>query len=377
MCEDLEDFSTVAGPLGVLRELQRVWEELQTVRRLGLQAPVIIELSEISRDTSERFNHWDSPAIAVVRHERGVGMRAAAQAPAELATNLHFLSARPYYPELYPPGLFGYGSGLIWEPGYRFRAAQGGSGNVQVLDQATLNQLAQSAPNIPQGEKAAGPRVAVLDTGVSGANTQMIDFLRCDVSSPKVVNPDDQHGHGTAVAQIIEAVPNNSVIHPIRALDVDPAGYASGRSYEVLSALLYALYSDSYDLINASFTTSVSSSCDSSLGNTIDYLVAYRRAHRLPGPMLVAAAGNDYGAASGYPANVAGSVVALANTSSGPATYNSTPPMSAITCWAYGGSDTHPLGDLTGRSPSGPTGEAAKLWGTSFAAAVVSGAYLP
>ncbi|WP_267880651.1 MULTISPECIES: S8/S53 family peptidase [unclassified Streptomyces] len=278
----------------------------------------------------------------------------------------------PFPPfERFPPFGPPYLTHLLWEPGFQLQATQGGSGIPDPFDAGKLSDLVNSKPNIPSTKRAAGHRVAVLDTGVRGVVTDMVDFLDCDQHGVRVAAADDPHGHGTAVAKVIEAVEGSAIIHPLRVLNKDKVG----QSYEVLAGLMHALWSGQYDLINASLSTQLSESCDTSMGRSIDYTVRYCT-RAVDTPVLVAAAGNGNGASSGYPARVPESVVALAlDTQGALAPYNSTPPQGATTESAYGGSDSDSLGDLN--PMTGLTGPAASLWGTSFAAAVVSGAHLP
>jgi len=129
-----------------------------------------------------------------------------------------------------------------------------------------------------------------------------------------------------------------------------------------------------FDVVNASLETATSGSCETSLGRSLNYLLSMCRAHsghRLP--VLVAAAGNDPNAPSRYPAILPGAVVAVALDASGNRASFNTPPRGGATVQeAFGGTQTDPLGDIT--RPGEPQED---LWGTSFAAGIVTGAYLP
>nr|BFD95442.1 hypothetical protein KitaXyl93_68020 [Kitasatospora sp. Xyl93] len=366
MWEDTADYSTVAGPRWAVEALLEFWHELETPRRFEVSHPRFVDLSRISERTTQRFNDSHSPAIAVARHRPGVGVQATARLQAEMMIS-------PWWRYPMPPYPAETGLPLLWEPGFQFRAAHGGGGIPDPFDPAKLLALRESAPTIADHRKAAGRTVAVLDTGIRGVGGTMLDFLDCDVHGPQLVAADDPHGHGTAVAKIIETIRGNAVINPVRVLD----HRAEAKSYEVLAALMYTLFCGEYDLVNASLTTPVFGSSETALGRTIDFTLLACHANGVsPVPVLVAAAGNTRGKASGYPARVSEAVVVLAKDEQGrPARYNSTPPEQAITEWAYGGSTTDSLGDLN--SLTGLTGAGAQLWGTSFAAAVVSGAYLP
>jgi hypothetical protein len=95
-------------------------------------------------------------------------------------------------------------------------------------------------------------------------------------------------------------------------------------------------------------------------------------------PVIVAAVGNDSTKRAGYPAIVPGAIVAMsleevpAGTGTFvPAQYNSAPPPAAVTRQAFGGSAGDPLGTVMRGAASTP------LYGSSFAAAAVTAAYLP
>ncbi|MEV5107968.1 S8/S53 family peptidase [Streptomyces massasporeus] len=356
MCEDTAGYSTVVGPRWQIDWLIENWQELRTPERLSIERPSIVEFREAEREVTDRFG-GESPAIAVAYHHSGLGIPATAQLQAELMIAPGGRLPFPYYP--YPEGFQ-----LLWEPGYQFHSANQGDGSIpdNPFDAAELDRLVQSAPTVPTGRQASGHRVAVLDTGVRGASHDMLDFIKCDNAGIRRTPAADPHGHGTAVATVIKSVQGNAEIHPVRVLNEKN----KGQSYEVLAGLMYALWSGQYDLINASLTTDLSGPCATSVGRSVDYILRYCSAMANL-PVLVAAAGNfgSKGALCGYPARLPQAVVALAQDHTGQrAPYNCTPLNGAITEEAYGGSETRPLGH-----PS--------LWGTSFAAGAISGAYLP
>ncbi|MEH0661013.1 S8/S53 family peptidase [Streptomyces stelliscabiei] len=356
MCEDSAGYSTVVGPRWQIEWLIERWRELRTPDRLHIERPRIVEFREVDRDTARRFDDAWSPAIAVAHHHSGLGIPGTAQLQAELMIGPQGRLPRPYdYP--YP------GLQLLWEPGYQFRSTHQGDANIpdDPFDVDELDQLVESAPTVSTGSRARGHRVAVLDTGVRGAAHDMLDFIKCDDEGIRKTSAVDPHGHGTAVATVIKAVQGNADIHPIRVLDEAK----EGQSYEVLAGLMYALWSGKYDLINASLTTDVSGPCATSMGRSIDYILGYC-SELVDLPVLVAAAGNDGGSTlCGYPACLPQAVVAIARDHTGArAEYNCKPPWWSVTKEAYGGSESRPLGH-----PS--------LWGTSFAAGAISGAYLP
>ncbi|MFF3400358.1 S8/S53 family peptidase [Streptomyces sp. NPDC002659] len=364
MCEDTAGYSTVVGPQWQIKRLIERWSDLRTPDRLRIERPRLLEFREVDRDTAHRFDDDWSPAIAVAYHPSGFGIPGTAQLQAELMLSEGPL---PYYDR--PPYAYLGPNQLLWEPGYQFQSTHQGDANIpdHPFDAAELDQLVRSAPTVPTGSRARGHRVAVLDTGVRAADHDMLDFIKCDNAGIRRTPAADPHGHGTAVATVIKAVQGNADIHPIRVLNEKN----NGASYEVLAGLMYALWSGQYDLINASLTTNVSGPCATSVGRSIDYILRYCSA-MADLPVLVAAAGNfGSGTLCGYPARLPQAVVALARDHTGErATYNSTPLEGAVTEEAYGGSKTRPLGHL-------PHPATTSLWGTSFAAGAVSGAYLP
>ncbi|MFD4657079.1 S8 family serine peptidase [Kitasatospora sp. NPDC058444] len=362
MCEDYCGYSTVVGPRWQIEWLIEHWQLMRTAERFGIEPPRLIEFRAVGDVGEAAFRDDHSPAIAVVRHAPGIGSVAAHQLQTEL-----MLTRRPRLPlNIDDDRLDQLAPQLLWEPGFSVRPAHGG---VPVpddpFDPEELQRLRDSAPRDLVGPPALGPRVAVLDTGVRDADSPMIDFIECDDLGIRTVPPADARGHGSSVATVIRTVRDTARIHPLRVLrDTGP-----GVSYEVLAGLIYALWSGEYDLVNASLTTQARTRCISTLGLSIDYVVRYAARRRGPLPVLVAAAGNEQHATSGYPARVPDAIVALASDDSGnPATYNSDPPAGARTEIAYGASESHPLGRLPDGTP---------LYGTSFATAVVSGAYLP
>jgi hypothetical protein len=389
MCDASAAYSTVVGPRWAMMQLMEIWERLEAPRRFDVTRPHPIQFSRISDDADRLFDNPKIPNIAVVYHQERMGIHITAALQAELTAGNTWREV-PALPQ------------LMWEPGYLFTTAAKGvhpvpgednprpkrDGWSEVLETwrsrtkkwqsefepQKLKQLIESVPDIPVARRVAGSRVAVLDTGLLGGEANMIDFVGCDQRNPLTTASDDGHGHGTAVTHAIQAVNGEADVHPIRVLNE----HCKGHSYEVISALIWALFSGKYDLINASLSSPVSGSCDSALGRSIDYLLAY--GHNTWGklPVLVAAAGNYKDEPSGYPARLHGAIVAFAlDKNSQHAGYNSTPPPGSNTEAAYGGEESDPLGDLTRlRIKNGATGPNAKIWGTSFAAAAISGAYL-
>jgi subtilisin family serine protease len=352
MCQNDADYTMVFGPRYAMLELEERWERLPTVQRFELREVLVIDLSHAERG-GYRFLEAESPAIAIVPHVAGAGIDLAAQ----LQTDL--LVAGPSQ-DL---------SQLMCEPGYRFVGAQGGPS--VALDSGKITTGVQSAPAVSASERAQGSRVALLDTGLQGGPNNMVDFLGAKVAT---VSPNDEHGHGTAVAKLIAAVSQSADIYPVRVL----GDFNKGEAYEVLGGLAYALWSQEFDIINASLVTQTTGMlCPSSLGRCVEYLLALCRANSKGAlPLLVAAAGNNSGDLLGYPAKLPGAIVVTAVDAQGyPANYNPAVPSTAMQKSAYGGNSSDLFGTVS--YPHDPQRSSESLWGTSMSAGIVTGAYLP
>jgi hypothetical protein len=318
----------------------------------------LIDLSSLE----PRFLTPDSPAVAVVEHSVGMGLPLTTQLQVELMVGSHErgMAAMPQ---------------VICEPGYQFYGAQAGRGGQFQFASGKLTQLTGSVPAI--ATKAAGLRVALLDSGLDPASApanstgnQMIDFVGSFYNGVGGPGPaTDPHGHGTAMAKIIDAMQPQADIHPIRVLN----DQNTAESHEVLAGLQYALFLGQFDCVLASLSSPTATKCATSLGKSVDWMVEYCRNQVKVLPPIIAAAGNETAKASGYPAKVPDAVVALAVDGNGnDANYNSTPPPNATVLKAYGGDNTDFLGNIV-HSDGTTTG----FYGTSMAAAAIAGAYLP
>lgn len=356
MYDGTEGYSTVVGSRRAVMLLIQNWLRLDSPGSLRLAPPELIQMDEVG-EFAFRFREPDSPAVAVVRHPQRMGIQVASRLQAEVMVGHRERQVQPL-PE------------LLWEPGFRFQAAGVNRTAGNPFNPTELAHLVTSAPLLASHQKALGTRVAVLDTGLRGQG-QMLDFLDSARLGVRTISADDEHGHGTAVAAVIEKVSGTrAIIHPLRVLNKN----CDGHSYEVFAGLTYALWSGAFHLINASLSAPVSGYCETTLGVSMEYLLRYCRANAGRSmPMLIAAAGNDPSKNSDYPATLDGAIVALADDAQGSlAQYNSKAPQGAIIMRAYGASDTQPLGNLQSL-----TGINSKLWGTSFAAAAITGAHVP
>jgi serine protease len=161
--------------------------------------------------------------------------------------------------------------------------------------------------------RGAGAVVAVVDTGVSLDHPDLFHRItkRPDGSVIGIdlvddnLDPSDQHGHGTLVAGVIAATADNgwgiagvapeASILPVRVLGAD----GSGRSEDVGRGIRWAV-DNGADIVNVSLEAVAPT--DGSKGNPGVPTDAVRYAHRR-GVLVIAAAGNQPGAASAYPAD--------------------------------------------------------------------------
>lgn len=354
MCIDEQPFTTVVGPRGSVERLIDMFGAFDVVGRLGLrEPPTLIDIAAIDR----QFREKHSPAVAVIFHPEAKSFPVARRLQVELLTGAvgHKVSPIP---------------DLLCEPGFEVRAAAPAA--PPTVARAAIAHIRANVPTIAATDRAAGSRVALLDTGDLNASNAMVDFT---VSPPMRVTTDDENGHGTAVAAIITGLNASAHIYPVRVLGPTKN---TGLSYQILPALEYALWSGAFDIVNASLTTTPPGMCEQTLGASIDYIVQLCRAANRALPVIVAAAGNEHAKNCGYPAVVPDAVVAVAldeDTSSRGtyvrASYNSILPIPVKDEEAYGGSSANPIGSVTA------SGATTDLWGTSFAAAAITAAYLP
>lgn len=184
MCTDESSYSTICGPRGCVEHLIEMWTRLTTAQRFDLvdHGPTLIDLGRLESPVAYRFRDSTSPAVAVLEHPVGLGFSLTAQLQAELmvGNDYHHVSALPE---------------LLCEPGYTFHAAQESLGGMPQIFPDRLGDLFRFVPAVPDVARAAGPRVALLDTGLSAPGRDMIDFtdtVRSGVRGPMAA--DDGHG---------------------------------------------------------------------------------------------------------------------------------------------------------------------------------------
>jgi hypothetical protein len=264
--------------------------------------------------------------------------------------------------------LFVQGISVVCEPGYAFVPAGGGGAGGVVpsasFDQGKINLVSR---HIGGG---TGQVVAVLDSGAPHGMGQMTDFLS---GAPIDVPADDQHGHATAIIGLIDELRPNATVVALRVLT--STGLAD--STAVFLALTFCLWPSPRrpDVINASLTSQRTPGCPSSLGRSLAYLMTLCAAQGpSPLPPLVAAAGNTPAASQiGYPALLpqATVVTALDFAGADPGYNVALTGATGMVRPAIGGTKKDAFGSYTDAS-----GAVQQIFGTSFAAAVVSASHL-
>lgn len=233
-----------------------------------------------------------------------------------------------------------------------------------IAAQPALQRVGAVAAQL-RGRMGDGVVVAVIDTGVDANHPWLAgrvlptgyDFVDHDDDPTDEGNGldddgdglvDEGVGHGTFVASLILAVAPGARILPIRALDSDAVGSASG----IARAIEYAR-------VNGASIINFSGGADR------DIRVIQQAVDRVRGAnvVFVAAAGNGGGAVqfpATRPAALAVASVDLMDRRSG------------FSAYGFGVALCAPGEDLLGAHPSAPSG-VARWSGTSFASALVSG----
>jgi hypothetical protein len=344
MCVIVPGFSTVVGTGAALSELRGVWSELEVTRRYDLPEPRIVNFA----DLDHAFEDPNAPGVARVWHEWVDGNVA----------NLIQVEAALR------------GLSVICEPAHELTLATGGGHgaggqrpNVTIDPNVAARAVSSQLP-----PTAAGRKVAVLDTGdLSGSRPTMVDFLKGQPDDQAI--SDDLHGHGTAVAQLLREVNPNADVYIVRVVQNDLTS-----TYELLCGLTYVMWPGLYDVVSVSLTQKMPGGCATMLGASLDMVLEICRRYGKSVPTLVAAAGNSTsGHGFTYPAKLSGAVVVQAwDWQQNSAGYNVTLPPTVQPAFASGGDGRQPFGTITrvGRQPE-------KLFGTSFAAAVVAAHILP
>ncbi|WP_052664085.1 S8 family serine peptidase [Nitriliruptor alkaliphilus] len=201
------------------------------------------------------------------------------------------------------------GIGLVLGSGAT--AVAQGAGDPYRSEQWNLDRIrTDEAWRITRGE---GVVVAVVDTGVALDHPDLFDrIVKRDDGSVVGINlvdgdldPSDEHGHGTLVAGVIAAAADNgwgvagvapeARILPVRVLDA--AG--SGRSEDVGRGIRWAV-DNGADIVNVSLEAVAPTEGGSRVPGVPTDAVRYADER---GVLVIAAAGNQPGAASAYPAD--------------------------------------------------------------------------
>jgi hypothetical protein len=343
MCELNAGFTTVVGPVGDLEEVSSQWGQIRPPFE-GIEPPRLLALGV----GDPQYRHPRCPAVLVIRHPESLGGLVADRVEARINAWLPTVS-------------------VVTEPGYLLGPAgapaggHGGAGAGVTVTPANLNKV---AVQLPSATSPRGRKVAVIDTGDGLPGSTVTDFTTGP--GPTVGQPPIDHdGHGSAVAELIR---QRSPGAQVEALRVCRSGLAV--SYEMYLALTYALWSTGrYDVVNVSLSTQLRDACPTPLGKTMSAITEWCTKHRggLDVHLVTAAGNNPY--PFGYPAAVPGAIVVQAlDWNQHVASYNTAVPSGLITAQASGGEDAP--GQYLGTVTVG--GSAQPLFGTSFAAAMVS-----
>ena len=255
---------------------------------------------------------------------------------------------------------------VLVEPVHRVAMASGSSAGPVGRPSISLNTevLDVVRTDVERGG-VDGLRVGVLDTGDLLSPGPMADFVG-GVARTRAA--DDLDGHGTAIAGIIRHLSPQADVAAVRV--VEPEDHTS---YSLLCGLTYALWSGRFDVLNISLSTQLSGGCLTVLGGSMAMVLDICQSNGAPTPQIVAAAGNTTtGHAFGYPAKLPGALAVLAwNAAGEPAPYNVHVDARYRTTYATGGDEDQSMATITYSN-----GKSAPLFGTSFAAAVVTAALL-
>lgn len=336
MCEISADFSTITGSDASVREVERIWRMLEYVERFRLAVPQRVDLSSLD----DSLGSPDAPAVAVLKHTHVDAHGIARHLQAELT---------------------GRGLSVIVEPGYRFSLASQPVGQTAAAPVVAIDPQIATMASVAGLPPRRGRRVAVLDTGHLGSpKATMVDLLHGQAIE---VPPDDVHGHGTAVAQLIAAINPAADVSAVRIVAANLT-----TSAELLCGLVYAMWSKKFDVVNVSLSAHLPGGCATMLGTSLDMVLQVCKQGGATIPYLIAAAGNTTtGHQFGYPAQLPDAVVVLAwDWANQPALYNVGIPGSIQAVYATGGDVTQHFGTIT------RAGQSQRLYGTSFAAAVAT-----
>ena len=223
------------------------------------------------------------------------------------------------------------------EPGYDFvNDRSGGTSELFGLDPLTRAILSQST-------------AAILDGGMSKVNPSTVAFTNNSSLEASLASLPSAFGHGTMVAGLIHLVAPKSRILPLKAFGADGTANTS----DIVRAIYYAV-DHGAKVINMSFSIDTPSD---ELKKAIDYATTNN-------VVCVAAAGNSGSSAVVYPAAYS-FVIGVGSTTT-------TDVRSAFSNFNTPSAKTAAPGE--GLITTYPGNLYAGVWGTSFSAALVTGA---
>lgn len=224
-------------------------------------------------------------------------------------------------------------------PGYDFTRNQPGGSELADLSAAQLDRLKQSTVAILDGNG--------LPVSLSQSTVAILD--QSTVAILDGVQVPSHFGHGTMVAGLIHLVAPTATILPLKAFHSDGTAALS----DIVRAIYFAV-GNGANVINMSFSLTTPSVV---LQGALQYAASH-------GVILVAAGGNDGRAETVYPAALQG-VIGVAST-------NATDHRSTFS--NYGDASIRMAAPGEALVTSYPGNHWAGVWGTSFSAALVSGA---
>jgi len=224
-------------------------------------------------------------------------------------------------------------------PGIPSEVADVSQSTVALLDQVSQPVVSSALEPLQLNQST----VALLDQSTVALLDQSTVALLDSTQLPKAF------GHGTMVAGLIHLVAPGVKIMPLRAFHSDGSGNIS----DIVSAIYYAT-DHGANVINMSFSSTVASPA-------LTAAIQYALAHKV---ICVAAAGNLGRQIKVYPASIRG-VIGVGST-------NGADRRSSFSDYDGGSARTAAPGEAL--ITSYPRGNYAGVWGTSFSAALVSGA---
>jgi subtilisin family serine protease len=354
MCNESTGETLVVGTLDQLQFIvdrwgayERAWAhhdvgrvEVMSLGGRGLER-------SLPRPPERSFADPKCPTVGLIQHDPRLGHALAHRLQREFDHDTKLLS---------------HGPRVMCEPSFALDVASAGSGSGAPSVEYDPHRVQLAAAT----HRGDGRTVAVMDSG-EATDGMMVDFLR---TAARELPSQDAFGHGTAVSGLIRALRDKAEVRAVRVID----DYGRSDAGDVLRAMIYCLWSGSFDVVNASLTSQLANSCETSAGAAFDFAIRLIEAEGgTVRTKLVAAAGNSTSRQRlGYPALLQGAEVAIAvDWDGGDPGYNvDVSGAPGVVTAAYGGTAASPYGWI--RRSSGDEA----IWGTSFAAAALSASHL-